>query len=334
MHSLSYELALFAGSFVLIVLSSFVLTASVEKTGARLGFSEALLGIVTALGADAPEISSAISALLAGHHDLGIGVVLGSNVFNLAALLGVSALVAGAVRPGRNGLLLDGGMALLVTLIGAGLIGGILPPWLSAVLFGGLLVPYTWISSLYPTHVQKMNIAAPVRNFLASALAEVRDDSKKNTPPPKASLIDILALVPALFAIIAASRGLVSASVSLSQRFHLPHAVVGLLIIAGLTGIPNMIAAVRLAARGRGAAVVTETFNSNTLNIVAGICLPALIMGSPHVSGRTVFVLWWLIGLTCATVAFAYWRNGVRRLGGVILLALYAAFAATIIFWR
>ena len=116
MHSLPYELALFAGSFVVVVLSSFVLTASVAKTGARLGFSEALLGIVTAWGADAPEIASAISALLAGHHDLGIGVVLGSNVFNRAALLGISALVAGAVQPGRNGLLLDGGMALLVTL--------------------------------------------------------------------------------------------------------------------------------------------------------------------------------------------------------------------------
>ncbi len=334
MHSLSYELALFAGSLVLVILSSVVLTASVEKTGARLGFSEALLGIVTALGADAPEISSAISALAAGHHDLGIGVVLGSNVFNLAALLGVSALVAGAVRPGRDGLLLDGGMALLVTLIGAGLIGGILPPWLSAVLLGALLVPYIWISSLYPTHVQKMNIAASVRNFLASALADVRDDSKKNTRLPKATLIDILALVPALFAIIAASRGLVSASVSLSERFHIPHATVGLLIIAGLTGIPNMIAAVRLAVRSRGAAVVTETFNSNTLNIVAGICLPALIMGSLHASSRTIFVLWWLIGMTIATVAFAYWRNGIRRLGGVILLALYAAFAVTIIFWR
>jgi cation:H+ antiporter len=60
-----------------------------------------LLGIVTALGADSPEIASAITALAAGHSDLGVGVVIGSNIFNLAALLGLSALVA--VRPGREG---------------------------------------------------------------------------------------------------------------------------------------------------------------------------------------------------------------------------------------
>ena len=118
MHSLSYELALFAGSFVVVVLSSFVLTASVEKTGARLGFSEALLGIVTALGADAPEIDSAISALMAGHHDLGIAVVPRCDVVNLAPSLGISARVAWAVQPGRHGWLLDGGRAMLVTSCG------------------------------------------------------------------------------------------------------------------------------------------------------------------------------------------------------------------------
>ena len=62
----------------------------------RLGLSEALLGLVAALAADTPEVTSAVTALAHGQHDVGTGVVLGSNVFNLAALIGLGAVVPGA----------------------------------------------------------------------------------------------------------------------------------------------------------------------------------------------------------------------------------------------
>src|SRR6478736_1009850 len=109
---------LFVGAFALTVASSIVLARELDRIGERLGFSEALLGIVTALGADAPEIASAVAALVAGHEDTGIGVVVGSNIFNLAALLGVSALIAGSVRIHTHGLVLTGGVAALVAIIG------------------------------------------------------------------------------------------------------------------------------------------------------------------------------------------------------------------------
>src|SRR6478735_9318585 len=110
---------LFAGAFAVTVASSVVLARELDRIGERLGFSEALLGIVTALGADAPEIASAVAAIVAGHEDTGVGVVVGSNVFNLAALLGVSALIAGRVRIHRHGLVLNGGVAIIVAIIGA-----------------------------------------------------------------------------------------------------------------------------------------------------------------------------------------------------------------------
>ncbi len=332
--SLLQQFAVFGGSLALIALSSYVLTANLEKAGARLGISEGLLGIVTALGADAPEIASAITALVAGHHELGVGVVIGSNIFNLAALLGLSALLAGVVRPGREGLFLDGGVAIGATLAGAALIGGLIAPWAGALLLGLLLAPYVWLSSLYPTHIRGMALPASVRAFLGRALAEVRDDSKQDKTPPKATTVDLLALVPALFAIIAGSQSLVHTTVSLAEHFHLHHAIAGMIAIAALTGVPNAIAAARLALRGHGAAVVTESFNSNTLNIVAGICLPALIVGLDKISPRTVFALWWLVGMTVVAIVFTAWRDGLRRIGGAVLMILYAAFVAVIFAWR
>src|SRR5438552_13052628 len=103
---------LLAGAFALTVVSSVVLARELDRIGERLGFSEALLGIVTALGADGPEISSAVAALVSGHNDTGVGVVIGSNVFNIAALLGLSAVIAGQVRIHRHGLVLNRGGAI------------------------------------------------------------------------------------------------------------------------------------------------------------------------------------------------------------------------------
>src|SRR5256714_1503903 len=116
--SIAVAVLLFAGSFALTVASSIVLARELDRLGERLGFSEALLGILTALGADAPEIASAVAAIVAGHKDTGVGVVVGSNVFNLAGLLGLSALLAGPVRIHAHGLVLTGGVAVLMPIIG------------------------------------------------------------------------------------------------------------------------------------------------------------------------------------------------------------------------
>src|SRR5205809_7208542 len=120
---------LFAGAFAVTVASSIVLARELDRIGERLGFSEALLGIVTAIGADAPEIASAVAAVVGGHADTGVGVVIGSNVFNIAALLGLSAVVAGTVRIHSHGLVLNGGVAVLVAVSGALLVMAWLPAW-------------------------------------------------------------------------------------------------------------------------------------------------------------------------------------------------------------
>src|SRR5436190_7825641 len=147
--SIPVAVALFAGSFALTVASSIVLARELDRIGERLGFSEALLGIVTALGADAPEIASAVAAIVAGHKDTGVGVVVGSNVFNIAGLLGVSALLAGPVRIHAHGLVLTGGVALLVATSGGLVAVDVLPGAVGLALAVLALAPYVTISALH-----------------------------------------------------------------------------------------------------------------------------------------------------------------------------------------
>src|SRR5215471_9044730 len=89
---------LFVASIALMLAASAVFARRLDHIGLRLGLPEAMLGLLTALAADAPEISSAIAALVQGEHGLAVGVVVGSNAFNLAAMLGLSAVVTARVR--------------------------------------------------------------------------------------------------------------------------------------------------------------------------------------------------------------------------------------------
>ena len=89
---------MFAAAAALSLGASAVLVVRLERLCAQLGLSEALLGLVAALAADTPEVTSAVTALARGQHDIGTGVIQGSNVFNLAALIGLGAILAGASR--------------------------------------------------------------------------------------------------------------------------------------------------------------------------------------------------------------------------------------------
>ena len=101
--------ALGAGPTLLAAAATFA--RRLDRLGAKYGLPEVPLGLLTALAADGPEVSSALVALIKGAHDASVGVIVGSNTFNLAAMIGVSALVVGCVQVARNTLLLEGSVS-------------------------------------------------------------------------------------------------------------------------------------------------------------------------------------------------------------------------------
>src|SRR5436305_10221252 len=133
---------LFLVSIGVMLAASAVFAGRLDHIGLRLGLPETLLGLLTALAADAPEVSSAIAALAKGAKDVGVGVVLGSNVFNLAAMIGLSAIVCGGVRIRREALAVEGAVGVAATLIVSTLVLELLGAWATLGLLAVVLVPY------------------------------------------------------------------------------------------------------------------------------------------------------------------------------------------------
>ena len=105
----SYSIFVFLGSLTLVIGGSVFLSRALGRLGPRLNIPEQLLGFITALGADSPEISAAVVSMISGQQDVAVGVVFGSNLFNLASLLGVTAVIAGQISLPRAAVLLKDG---------------------------------------------------------------------------------------------------------------------------------------------------------------------------------------------------------------------------------
>src|SRR6478736_1309839 len=217
--------------------SSFVLARALDRIGVRLRLTDAVIGMLTALGADAPEISTAAAAVLSKHDDIGVGVVLGSNVVNLAALLGIGALLAGRVHLGRRAAMLEGATAIAVA---AGWIG----PIPALALCACVLVPYVWLAAQRAADITHGERVTGLRRRIARAVAEEQRAARSDHHERPATRGDLLAVAPAVALVIGASVGMVHAAVDIGHHFSISGAVMGTLVLAGLTSIPNAVAAV------------------------------------------------------------------------------------------
>jgi cation:H+ antiporter len=178
------------------------------------------------------------------------------------------------------------------------------------------LLPYLLLLSLGPTRVTPR-----LRGFFGESH---RPDHELQHG--EALLVPALTLLPALALIVAGAIGMVTAALDLADRWSLPDVIVGVVVLAILTSLPNAFTAVRLALQGRGSALVSETLNSNTINLVGGLAIPALFVSVSSTSGMTVFDLAWLVAMTVAVVLLLGQRKGIGRSGGTAILVLYAVF--------
>ncbi len=322
--------AFLAGAAVSL-LTSLVLVTRLERVGERLGLSEALLGIVAALAADAPEVTAAVTAVAHHQPQVGAGVILGSNVFNLAALLGLGAVVAGRINLHRKVVLLGGILAVWVAAVSLTVVVGAVPAAWGLAMAGGVLALYLVVLGREGRGLERLPIPRRWAAWLRSAVSEEELELEEAIRPARGRWTDALAAVLALTVVIAASVTMERAASVLGARWAVPELVTGGLVLAAVTSLPNAVAAVYLAARGRGAATLSTALNSNTLNVVAGLLVPAAVLGLGRPSGQAVLITVWYVLLTLAVLALAYRHRGLRRVTGALIIVAYAAFAGSVL---
>lgn len=311
--------------------TSWLLVSRLERVGARLGLSEALLGMLAALAADAPEITSAVSAMLAGRTKIGTGVVIGSNVFNLAALLGLSALIAGRIALHRRVIAVESVVALGVGAACLLVVTGVISPLIGLILGLALLLPYLLALGVPHERLRRLGLPDAWASWLADTILEEEAELLPAIHPPRGRARDAIVAALATCVVVGASIAMERSASTLGQRIAMPQIVVGGLVLAAVTSMPNAVAAIYLARRGRGSATLSTAMNSNALNVVAGLLVPGAIIGLGAPSGSGTLVAGWYVGLTVVALVCAYLSRGLGRASGALILSAYLLFALVLL---
>jgi cation:H+ antiporter len=242
--SAALAVSAFVAGTAVSLLTSFLLVSRLERVGDRLGFSEALLGIVAALAADAPEVTASVTAVAHHQQQVGAGVILGSNVFNLAALLGLGAVVAGRIGLHRKVVLLGGSIAAWVALVALAVVVGGLPAAWGLALACAVLAIYLVVLGTEARGLQRLRVPGVWAAWLRSAVAEEEVELEEAIRPPKGRWSDAVQAAAALVVVVIASVTMERAASALGTRFAVPEIVVGGLVLAAVTSLPNAVAAV------------------------------------------------------------------------------------------
>ena len=286
-------------------------------TARHFGMSPLLIGmVIVGFGTSAPEMVVSVLAAVDGSPGIALGNAYGSNITNIALILGITALISPiAVQPQIVRRELP--ILLLVTVLAAWqLADGELSLADGAVLLLVLAAVLTW--TVFNSLRGKDNIVVDVADELAN-------------PASQPSLgYSLFWLVLGLLVLVASSRLLVWGAVTIAQSLGVSDLLIGLTVVAIGTSLPELASSVMAARKGEHDIALGNVIGSNLFNTLAVVGLAAVIHPmsvAAEVLSRDVLVMGLL---TVLLFAFAWSRKGhggrINRFEGGVLLAGYIGY--------
>jgi cation:H+ antiporter len=306
---LTSSLLILAG-IVLLYFGAEGLVRGSASIAARLGLTPLVIGLtVVAFGTSMPELVVSIGASLDGKGPIAVGNVVGSNIGNIALILGLAALIqplrvqAQIVRVDLPILLVAS--VALVAILADGAVGRVE----GGLLFAGLLA-YIGTS---------LRLA---RREPAAVEAEFVEGMPR---AGRSAALDAGMVAAGLALLVLGARLLVTGAVDIAEGFGLSQAVIGLTIVAIGTSLPELATSVVAALKGQGDIAVGNVVGSNLFNILGILGITALVRPLAQ-SGMSSVDLGVMLVLTVALLPLM--RSGFRvsRAEGGVLVAGYAAY--------
>lgn len=303
-------LKLISGLVILILGGDFLVRSSV-KLAIMLRISTLVIGLtVVAFGTSFPELVVSVNAALDGHPDIAIGNVVGSNIANLALVLGLTALIT-PLSIGRSTLVLEWPIMLAATVL------FMVFAWDQDLVFWegcvltGLIVIYNWwaIRKSRREHVK---------------LDEVPDGPVRMNPTNIFRIL--LTFVLSLAALIWGADLLVDGAVFVARDFGVEERVIAVTIIAFGTSAPELATSLIALYKNESSISVGNLIGSNIFNILAILGITSLI----HPIDVNAEVIsndyYWILGIPLLLYPIMLTKLKVARLEGAMLLIAYITY--------
>lgn len=297
------------GGLALLTAGAELLVTAAASISRRLGLSPLLIGLtVVSIGTSLPELVVSLGAVVQGSTDVGVGNIIGSNISNIALILGVAALVrpldvqAQVVRV--DGPILVGVSVLLVGLLLDGSIG---------YLDGGILV---------------FGCVAYVGYTVWAAEGEpeaIEHEFERGIPEQHSAWRDLIFLLLGFAGLIWGADLLVDGAVQIARVLGVSKIIIGLSVVAVGTSLPELATSVLAAHRGNGDIAVGNVVGSSIFNILGILGVTALAKPLSTTS-LTAVELGFLVGLAVLVVPLMRTYYTLSRREGIGLLLVYLGY--------
>ena len=300
------------------------LESSAEHLASHYGLPAVVQGsIVVAVGSSFPELASVVFTALAGSFDMGVGAIVGSAIFNILVIPGLSgATTDDDVESSRTIVYKEAQFYMIAVSV--------------------LLVTFALAVIYYPTDGATLggNLTRPLAVipillyglYLFIQWQDVRDHESEDDAGDVAVLREWGRLAVGLLVILVAVEQLVGAVEGLNHTFGIPQFLAGVTIIAAATSLPDTLVSVRAARSGSGATSLGNVLGSNTFDLLVAIPLGVLIVGTAPVNFAVAVPMMGV--LTLATILlFVVLRTDLSLTGAeaYALLAAYLLFVAWVV---
>lgn len=319
--------------FLLLIKGADLFVDGASGIAKKLGVPAVIIGLtIVSLGTSAPELAVSISASLKGSNDITMGNVLGSNLFNLLAALGCTAIVAPLVIKKyiiKNDFIVNlVATFVLYVFTFTGLIGS--KNSLSRI-DGGILVLMCITYIIYLIYTVKRSNK---KEDEVAVTAEFEDFEEKNVKSSNSTFKNIILSIIGVIGIILGGKIVVDSASAIALGLGLSEKLVGLTIVAIGTSLPELVTSLVAAKKGENDIALGNILGSNTFNILLILGLSSLI--SPITIAASLSVdLIFLIIVTLIIGALIFLNKKkekvLTRYEGLFLLALYIGYTVYII---
>ena len=315
---------MFAGGLAALVVGADLLVRGASRLALSFGISPLVVGLtIVAFGTSAPEMAVSTGAVLNGQTGLAMGNVVGSNIFNVLFILGLSALIAPLVvhvQISRQEVPILMGASLLLLVLG---LDGRISLTDAALLFG-LLLAYT----VFLVVQSRRETQAAQAEFEAEIHAPTAGAWDARLP------VQIALIVAGLALLVLGSDWLVGAAVVFAKALGVSDLVIGLTIVAAGTSMPEVATSVAAALKGERDIAVGNVVGSSTFNILGCLGLAGLAAGSEGLvvaPSLMAFDIWVMLAVALACLPIFLSGREIARWEGAVFLGYYAAYVSYLI---
>jgi cation:H+ antiporter len=315
-------LVLFVIGLGLLIVGAEALVRGASRVAAAAGISPLVIGLtIVAFGTSSPEMAVSVSSAFAGEADIAVGNVVGSNIFNVLFILGVSALIAPLVVS-QQLVRLDVPLMIAVSVLAIVFaLDGVINRLEGVILFAGIIAYTVFL------------IVQSRRERNKKVEAEYAQEYSEKPRTTGQFLLNVTLIVVGLGMLVVGSRWLVDGAVAMARVLGVDEVIIGLTIIAAGTSLPEVATSILASIRGERDIAVGNVVGSNIFNILSVMGLSATVApaGLPVDPGLLRFDMPIMLAIAIACLPIFFTGYTIARWEGLVFLGFYVAYTLYLI---